>query len=73
MGRRPRRAIQAVLATVAGLQVLTGGAAFAEVIPPTWAGLAALAVAAFNAGVMVYIQIDAGLAERTNGRTDRSV
>lgn len=45
-----------VMSTLAALQLLTGAAAFAEVVPTPWAGLAVAVVAAVQAGLGFYVR-----------------
>lgn len=44
------------MSTLAGLQLLVGAAAFGEIVPTPWAGLAIAAVAAVQAGMAVYVR-----------------
>lgn len=50
------RPVITVMSILAGLQVLTGGAALADVIGVKAAGLAILAVAAAQVGMQFYVQ-----------------
>lgn len=51
-----REPVVVVMSVLAALQVLVGGAAFTEVVPTPWAGLATLVVAAVQVGVAFYVR-----------------
>lgn len=51
-----REPVVVVMSVLAGLQVLAGGAALADLIGAQWAGIFVLAVAALQVGMSFYVR-----------------